>query len=193
MPHSKSAIKQSLTKAIQLEATKALWESPQWQKMKQVDPSMPSNCFCKLVDSLPRTHGSLLTQLRTGHAPLNKHLYMIKCSDTPVCPACEDAHETAHHFLLTCPAHGLHQCTLFYELRRGSRSLTTLLSHPKAIKHLFKYIARTGHFKATLGDLNIPEGGGGIGKGQSWIMDLLNRPLCRPDLLGHRGLCCVED
>jgi hypothetical protein len=191
LPHSKSAIQQVMLKDLKAQATNYLRESPQWRKLRHIDLSMPSNRFRKLVDYLPRKHANLLMQLRTGHAPLNKLLYTIKCTDSPVCPACEDAHETVHHFLLSCPAYEHHRRDLFYKLNRGSRSLHTLLSHPKAIKLLFKYIARTGRFKSSLGDMAIPDhlipaGTGrdgtdlGADRSRFWIRDLLNRPYNGP-------------
>ena len=66
-------------------------------------------------------------------------------------------------------------------LRQGSRSLATLLSHPKAIKHVFKYTGKTGRFKATHRDLNIPDRVDVNNGGRNWILDLLNRPYNRPD------------
>src|ERR1700683_1013213 len=110
-----------------------------------------------MADSLPRKQASLLIQLRTGHAPLNKHIFNIKSADSPICPACENAHETVHHFLLSCPVYEQHQHHLFYTLNRGSRSLAIILAHPKPTKHLFKYISKTGRFKNPLGDLELPD------------------------------------
>jgi hypothetical protein len=193
LPHSKSAIRQTMLKELKAKATDILQKSPQWRKLRHIDPSMPSNRFRKLVDHLPRKHANLLMQLRTDHAPLNKLLFTIKRADSPVCPACEDAHKTTHHFLLSCPAYEGHCRDLFYKLNRESRSLHTLLSHPKAIKLLFKYIAKTGRFKSTLGDMQIPDyhaptGAGrdgtelGADRSRFWIRDLLNRPYNGPRL-----------
>jgi hypothetical protein len=152
---------------------------------------MPSNRFRKLVDHLPRKHANLLMQLRTGHAPLNKPLFTTNCTESPVCPACENAHETVHHFLISCPAYEHHRHNLFYNLNRGSLSLHTLLLHPKAIKLLFKYIAKTGRFRPTLGDMSfpnhfVPPGPGkdgtdlGADRSRFWIRNLLNRPYKGP-------------
>jgi len=179
LPDSKSAIKQAIIKALKEDATRVLRESPQWRKLRHVDSTMPSNRYRKMADSLSRKHSGLLIQLRTGHAPLNKHLYNIKSADTPICPACEDAHETVHHFLLSCPVYERHRRDLFFKLRRGSRSLATLLANPNAIKHTFKFIGKTGRFKATHGDLDIPDDLDVNSGGRNWILDLLNRPLTR--------------
>jgi hypothetical protein len=113
LPDSKSAIKQDLSKHLR--------ETVEW---------------------LPHKHTSLLIQLCTGHVPLNKHLYTIKCADSPVCSACEDAFETVHHFLIACPAHEPYCRALAHKLGCESWELTTLLSHPNTLKLLFHYITR---------------------------------------------------
>jgi ribonuclease HI len=93
LPDSRSAIQQSINKATQKDAAHHLHKSPQWRKLRHVDPTMPSKRYRMMADSLPHKQASLLIQLRTGHAPLNKHLFHIKSADSPICPACEDAHE----------------------------------------------------------------------------------------------------
>ncbi len=80
LPDSKSAIKQNLSKHLKIEAVTILHKSPQWTKLVGIDPSrvMPSARYHETVEwLLPHKHASLLIQLRTGHAPLNKHLYTI--------------------------------------------------------------------------------------------------------------------
>jgi hypothetical protein len=181
LPDSKSALQQAATKTLKNDATQILHKSRQWRKLRTIDPTMPSNRYQKIIDGLSRKHAGLLTQLRTGHAPLNKHLYTTKCADSPVCPACEDAHETVHHLLLSCPVYERHRREMFYTLRRGSRTLATLLAHPKAIKHVFKFIGKTGRFKATHGELEIPEGVDIENGGRNWVFDLLNNLPYNPD------------
>jgi ribonuclease HI len=183
LPDSRSAIQQAINKAIKSDTAHHLHKAPQWRKLRHIDPTMPLKCYRTMADSLPRKQASLLIQLRTGHAPLNKHLFNTKSADSPICPACEDAHETVHHFLLSCPVYEPHHRQLFYTLNRGSRSLLTLLSHPKATKPLFKYISKTGRFKHTLGDLELPDHLASRrnenNSSRNWILDLLNRPLAR--------------
>ncbi|OAX32906.1 hypothetical protein K503DRAFT_651940, partial [Rhizopogon vinicolor AM-OR11-026] len=43
---------------------------------------------------------SLLFQLRTGHAPLNKHLHCIAKVPNPACQHCYLREETVRHFLI---------------------------------------------------------------------------------------------
>jgi len=100
-----SAIQQYVNKNTQKDAAHHLHKSPQWRKLRHIDPTMPSKRYRMMADSLLHKQASLLIQLRTGHAPLNKHLFNIKSADSPICPACKDTHKTVHHFLLLCPAY----------------------------------------------------------------------------------------
>jgi hypothetical protein len=48
------------------------------------------------------------------------------------------------------------------------------------MKPLFKYIGKTGRFKATHGEMEIPDEVEVNGEGRNWILDLINRPF-NPD------------
>ncbi|KAF8580661.1 hypothetical protein K439DRAFT_1356468 [Ramaria rubella] len=87
---------------------------------------------------------SLLLQLHTGHVPLNKHLHQIGRTALPKCPHCPDCEETVHHLIMMCPAYVAERQTLQYKLRQGARSIKNLLSQPKAIPHLLRYVRETG-------------------------------------------------
>jgi len=60
--------------------------SPRAAQLRKIDPSAPSDKFAKDCHHLPNV--AMLTQLRTGHIPLNQYLYKIRKSPTAVCPAC---------------------------------------------------------------------------------------------------------
>jgi hypothetical protein len=49
-------------------------ESPRYARLQTIDQTIPSKKFASKIADLPRKHGSLIFQLRTGHVPLNKHL-----------------------------------------------------------------------------------------------------------------------
>jgi zinc-binding in reverse transcriptase len=121
--------------------------------MKKTDPTAPSNKYIRLITNLPRKLASILTQLQTGHAPLAKHLHCIGKSDSPICPACQQAEETVQHFLIHCPAHRIARQTLCNNM--GGRDINTmkLLTMPKMLCALFKYVAETGRFCGTFGDI----------------------------------------
>ena len=54
--------------------------------------------------SLNRTNLRKLTQVLTGHCPLNKHLHAMGFITDPLCPKCGEV-ETAEHLLCHCPAY----------------------------------------------------------------------------------------
>lgn len=64
------------TRQEHLSSLKKAWKT-RWKKSSHymlsnsIDKSLPSNKFLQLVDNLPRSHSAILTQLRTGHVPLN--------------------------------------------------------------------------------------------------------------------------
>jgi ribonuclease HI len=149
LPISKSAAIQHHSANLKAEHKTLLTSSPRFLRLTEIDRTTPSNRFRKLVDKLPRRQASLLIQLRTGHISLNKHLHRIGKSETPQCPACHERTETVMHFLLQCPAHSAHRTTLYSNLRYRSRSISHLLSSPKALPHLFKYISDTGRLSST--------------------------------------------
>ncbi|KZT42860.1 hypothetical protein SISSUDRAFT_955780, partial [Sistotremastrum suecicum HHB10207 ss-3] len=94
-----------------------------------------------------------LVQLRTGHAPLKKHLYDIQRADSPICDACEIEPETVLHFLVDCRKRVEHRLPLTLALGRAARSVPVLLNSPEALSPLFQFIARTKRFKSVFGDL----------------------------------------
>ncbi|KAG1795386.1 uncharacterized protein HD556DRAFT_1213484, partial [Suillus plorans] len=85
-----------------------------------------------------------LVQLRTGHAPLNKHLAKIKVADSPMCPTCEQREETVHHYILMCEEYQTQRDALRARTTARMLNLRALLNNPKhVVPHLFRYIAET--------------------------------------------------
>ena len=124
---------------------------------------MPSKKYLKLIEGLSRSKASLLIQLRTGHVPLSSHLHRIHCADSPICAHCRMAVETVLHYITLCPAFNNHRMLLLREGRRHALSLPRLLNDTKLIPHLFRYIARTGRFRETFGDLQEDQNAGAMG------------------------------
>ena len=104
LPHSKSALVQAHNDKLRDDAQQIWQKSPHYNSMKWTDP-LASDNFIKLTLKLPRKLTTILTQLRTGHAPLAKHLHHIKKADSPMCPTCLQNSESIQHFMLHCPAH----------------------------------------------------------------------------------------
>ncbi|PSR72426.1 hypothetical protein PHLCEN_2v11707, partial [Hermanssonia centrifuga] len=94
LPQSISKLHQGRSEELKAEATARWRNSPQWARMNEIDPTLPSKRYSVLIAGLPQRHAAILFQLRTGHAPLQKLLHKIGKADTPMCPACHEAPET---------------------------------------------------------------------------------------------------
>ncbi|KAI0650233.1 hypothetical protein C8Q79DRAFT_872849, partial [Trametes meyenii] len=87
-----------------------------------------------------------LTQLRTGHAPLNKHLYTIGRADSMLCPFCHAAPETVMHFLIQCPALRHHRAALARSVPPASFTMNNLLGSARCLDALMRFIDASGRF-----------------------------------------------
>ena len=108
LPRSKSASKANFTRLLKKDAHALFQKSPRYNRIHGIDPKAPSPNYRILTEDLTRRQSSILMQLRTGHAQLNRHLYNIGATATPLCPACHRKEETVHHYLLSCLAHAKH-------------------------------------------------------------------------------------
>jgi hypothetical protein len=153
LPYSKTAMIQAFGEKLKERAQKEWMASRRYDKMKKTDPKIPSNKYLKLITPLPRKLASILSQLRTGHTPLAKHLHRIGKIDSPVCPLCQQTDETVQHVMLHCPAHDAARQTLRNSTGGRDINITKLLTTPKTLKALFKYIADTGRWHSTFGEL----------------------------------------
>jgi ribonuclease HI len=153
LPHSKSAMKWAYGEKLKRNAQKAWQKSPRFMKMKKTDPTAPSNKYIHLITNLLRKIASILSQLRTGHTPLAKHLHRIGKLDSPICPACQQKEETVQHFMLHCPAHQAARQILRNSTGGRDINITKLFTTAKTLPVLFRYIATTGRFHNTFGDL----------------------------------------
>lgn len=133
-----------------------LLSPPRSNALRRIDESAPSSAFQKLIRDIPRRHASILVQLRTGHVPLNKHLYRIGCADSPTCPACEGGQESVLHFLVTCPAYEPFRRHLRIALKHHASSVNILLNNPESWRPLFRFINKTGRLHETFGNTELP-------------------------------------
>jgi hypothetical protein len=111
---------------------------------------MPNRKYLDLIADLPRRQASIITQLRTGHAPLNVYLYRITARDSPDCPhpSCAGRWETVFHYLIECPAYSKHRNDkLLKKHGRRAEKIAYLLSDPSCIADTVKYIAATKRFE----------------------------------------------
>ena len=76
-------------KADLLQKWKTHWKaSLRYARLNKIDDSLPSKHILKNISTLSRAQASLVTQLRTGHVPLNKHLHNIHKATSPISPCC---------------------------------------------------------------------------------------------------------
>src|SRR6266700_5726302 len=100
--------KQAYTSEINAMWLEQWQSSPRRPRMERLDKSFPYKKFRKTQNEFTRAKSSLLLQLRTGHIPLNAHLFRLKCIDTDKCQACNDrqgeipAKETITQYLFEC-------------------------------------------------------------------------------------------
>ncbi|KAF9806675.1 hypothetical protein IEO21_08593 [Rhodonia placenta] len=117
--------------------------STRYARVSRIDPTLPSK------------HTSLLIQLRSGHAPLNRHLYRLGKSDSARC-SCGTDDETVPHYILRCPNWKRARAPLRRAFPPSSLQLRTLLNDREALPFLFDYIKMTGRFAAGGNDRNPP-------------------------------------
>jgi hypothetical protein len=119
------------------------------------DPTTPSKhfAFTNLIDPFPRHHSSLLFQIRTGHTPLNKHLFRILKSHTARCLQCNAHQESVKHFILECPKYSRQRAALRKEAGRQASQLQQLLNNGNCIRPLIRYIACTRKLEHTFCDV----------------------------------------
>jgi len=125
--------------------------SPRFKRTKCIDRSFPSNKYIKITSSrsLNRRQTSILTQMRTGHAPINSHLHRIRKVDTPYCPqnSCTNAIEDIHHLFFTCPHYIRARFHLMYIIGIKPFTMPKLFANENIIPHTLTYLNNIGRFK----------------------------------------------
>ena len=157
LPRSKSASLHAHKETLKQEAIEACRKSKVFPKLHAIDPSTPSKNFVKIAHALPRRQAAMLIQLRSGHAPLNKHLHRMGKAESPLCPACHRKNETIHHFLVECKEYDTHRGQMTATLKHNARSIRALLSNPLAIPILFKFISDTKRLKLSNKEFKLSE------------------------------------
>ena len=130
-------------------------ESPYFEKLRNIDRRLVegrTNAYMEMTKGMQRRHISILTQLRTGHAPLNKFLHRIGKSDTEMCPYCNKAPETVKHFLIDCTEWGTLRIDLERIDSRKSKETRHLVGNEIFIKETLKFVDRTGRWRKSHGE-----------------------------------------
>lgn len=125
---------------------KADWlKSKSARKLRPVDLTPPSRRVRAIYKDRGRNECAILTQLRTGHAPLNAHLSRIRCSDSPLCSKC-GIPETVSHYLLTCRQFAAQRRALCTALRNKPLTLRSMLGPGARLGPVLRFIKDSGRF-----------------------------------------------
>ena len=154
LPISTSALKQKHREDL-LTSWKTSWsKSKRYSHLARIDNSAPSKKYLKATGFLPKSRSGVLFQLRSGHIALNKHLYRIKCSNTPNCLQCDkETPESVHHFLFDCPRYERERHILRCRLGRAAVSTADLLGSAEAVTDTLKFVKETGRFAQKQGEV----------------------------------------
>jgi len=154
LPVSLSAVKQQI-KDDTKKGTKAWWKrSLRYRRIKSIDPLLPSKKYIQATNGLHRRQTSVLTQLRTGHIPLNGHLSRINKADLPNCHHCPNVVEDIPHLLFYCNKYALQRHRLVMAVKRKAFNTKHLLSDPAAIRHTLNFVNSTGRLRHIYGDIS---------------------------------------
>ena len=106
LPISEATIKQEI-KNWMFNKHQEEWTDPYKQDhCRQTKMLLPevNSIFWKQLNKYPRSKMNLITQVYTGHCTLQKHLFRMKLTDSPICEQCLEEEESMEHFLCECPA-----------------------------------------------------------------------------------------
>ena len=109
LPASLAAVKQQIGCYTKKETIEWWRGSKHYKRIKTIDPSFPSSRFINATKELNCRQISVLTQIHTGHIPLNTHLHQINKADTPYCVHCLNLIEDVLHILFHCNKYTMHQ------------------------------------------------------------------------------------
>jgi ribonuclease HI len=159
LPRSIAAARQHFRTGLRQEWKMRWAASPRYARMAKIDNTIPSGKYNEMTMDFTRAQTSLITQLRTGHVPLNSHLHRIKRAASPLCPACGKADETVHHYLFDCRAHEHARHGLRGRLGSKAKSAKVLLGSKKGMAALLCYVAATKRLAGAFGDVtcHIPK------------------------------------
>lgn len=143
---------QSISAAIraQRDSSKARWEkkwktSPRHAIASKYKAHLLSPTTANHLLKLPKLHTTTYVRLRTGHLGLNKHLFRIKKSDSPMCK-CGALQETVEHYLTVRPCFNRARHVLRNTLGRKASHATYLLFDQEARLPLMKFVSATKRF-----------------------------------------------
>ena len=153
LPLSIAARRQAFNEELRVRWRQGWEASPRFIRIRKINPSLPSKKFRKMANKLTHCQASMRVQLRTGHAPLKKHLFRIGRAESPTCLTCGQDDESIHHFLFDCATWRQERWRMGSSLGRATKEADSIMNTPKGIAELMKYVGRTGRFRGVIGEL----------------------------------------
>jgi len=149
LPASKSAVLRKFKEKAKTKYQQSFRGKPRYERMSKFEPKAPSSEFRNASKTLKRAEVSIMTQLRTGHVPLQSYLHRFKLEESPICPSCRKEPETVTHYLKFCESHKEARREMRRELGRDVEVGLELLGGKKHIRTILRYVKRTGRFEET--------------------------------------------
>ncbi|KAF7783210.1 hypothetical protein Agabi119p4_2586 [Agaricus bisporus var. burnettii] len=161
LPHSKAAIKQAKMEELKKREKKEWKESPRYDRMNRIDDAYPYENFKKWREYMTRAQGSILTQIRSNHLPINTYLKRIKKRENDYCDKClentgQRLPETVNHFVLDCSAYDYERDIMKTKLGRANAfNLERLFKSEQGTRCLVDYLDATKRFRQSMGRFQI--------------------------------------
>lgn len=103
----------------------------------------PNSGLAVSLLKLKREEVRIIVGLLTGHAPLSRHLYIMKLEDDPICSFCSMEDETTFHFLGQCPAFGMKRLAIMGDVTVSTDYLARI-----PYSDILKFVRASGRFKS---------------------------------------------
>ncbi|KAG9223182.1 hypothetical protein CCMSSC00406_0000129 [Pleurotus cornucopiae] len=153
LPASRAAIRRVARMRIPIRWEKAWRKSARKPKLDRIDPTLKVGKYLGVVGDWRKNRTSVITQLRTGHVPLNQHLHRIKKADSPYCPHCNDKEESVRHYLIECPAYDTERAAMQTECKNFDLPMKVLLATAGGMEATIAFVRRTRRFNNPFGSL----------------------------------------
>ena len=119
-----------------------LWQQKDGCRQAKALIRGPSPGLAPSLLKLDRQEVKLIVGLLTGHAPLRRHLHIMKTEDDPICSFCSEEEETTLHYLGYCPAFEMNRLSTM-----GDVTITANILAQIPYGDLLKFVRASGRFR----------------------------------------------
>lgn len=135
---SQELIKTSVQKWAE-EKHRKYWNSIRGCRQTKELIQLPNGAVSRFILNLSREKARWMINILTGHNYLQRHLFLMKQVDSPVCEQCGEEEETSFHFLARCAKYARDRYLHF-----EANVLTTDIVRSSSLSGLLFYIKSTG-------------------------------------------------